>query len=512
MLVLGNYAAFAVDSPEVILEVLPEAKYTFHKGKHIVAVPHTCESMQIMRSFGLDAPAPMEKYTYPGKFRPYAHQIVTMRFLVENMRAYVLNGLGSGKSAAAAWGADFLMGQGVIRKCLISAPLSCLERVWGDALYQMFPHRRFVVLHGSRQQRLDAMKTDWDFAIVNHHGLGIIGPDLPADVDLIVIDELAVFRNQKSKTLWAEAKKLITPSRWVWGLTGSPTPNAPTDAWALSKLLTPERYNGSFTRFKMDTMLQLTQFKWVPRAKAEAMVDQVLQPSIRYALEDCIDLPETIYHDREAEMSAEQLVHYNKLKRECMTEIQGIEVSAVNAAVLMTKLIQVAVGCSYSGDGDNLELDFGPRLAVLEELIEEADGKIIIFLPLTGALHALERKLKKKWSCVVVEGSTPSTRRNQIFSDFNDKDEPRLLIANPGCMSHGLSLHHKCHTIIWASPVTSHEIYYQANARTVRPGQKFSTNIIHVSASPVERKVYATLKERGRFQDAVLDIIKENKK
>jgi len=73
-----------------------------------------------------------------------------MKFLVENMRAYCLNGLGTGKTAATTWAADYLMEQKVIRRCLIVAPLSTLERVWGDHIYTSLPKRKFVVLHGTK--------------------------------------------------------------------------------------------------------------------------------------------------------------------------------------------------------------------------------------------------------------------------------------------------------------------------------------------------------------------------
>jgi SNF2 family DNA or RNA helicase len=466
--------------------------------------------MQMMRNMGLTAPAPLERYDWPGRFKPYAHQKQIAQFLVENRRAYNLSGLGTGKTKATAWAADFLMKEGIIRRCLIAAPLSCIERVWGDELYQSFPKRKFVILHGSRQARLDLLKQDWDFAVINHHGLAIIADHLPKDVDLVIIDELAVFRSKKAKTLWGEAKKIITPEKWAWGLTGSPTPNAPTDAYAQSKLITPERYNGSFTRFKMETMAQLGPFRYVPRPRSEELVNQILQPSIRFALEDCIDLPETIYLDRDAEMSKEQEFHYKKLLKECMTEIRGATVTAVNAAVLFNKLLQSAVGCLYDSAGNTHEIDFGPRMSVIEEVIEETDGKVILFMPLTGALHALHKKLKDRYTCEIVEGDTSSTKRNQIFSDFSHAKDPRIIIASPATMSHGLSLHQQCATTIWACPVPSNEIFMQANARTVRPGQKSVTRIICISASPVERKIYRVLKERGRFQDLVLNLAKDS--
>lgn len=428
---------------------------------------------------------------------------------------FVANGIvvhNSGKTNSAMWAADFLMKEGVIRRCLIVAPLSCLERVWGDTLYQNFPNRRFVVLHGTRQTRLDLLKQNWDFAIINHHGLGIIREHLPKDVDLIIIDELATMRSHKAKTLFGEAKKTIQPHHWVWGLTGSPTPNAPTDAYALSKLVTPERYNGSFTRFKADSMLQISPFRFIPRRNAEQLVNQILQPSIRYATEDCVDIPETIYHERTCELSSEQMTHYLKLKRECMTEIRGTEVTAVNAAVLVSKLLQVSLGCLYGADNETVELDFGPRLSVLKDCIEEAGGKIIIFAPFTAVIKNLERKLKKEYTVETVMGSTSAGKRNQIFSDFNEKDSPQIIIAAPQCMSHGLNLHHRCSSIAWFSGIWSYEFFCQANARTARPGQKHKTNIFLISGSPVENRIYQVLREKGKFSDMVLQMAKEEGK
>lgn len=508
MRIVGDTALFTVEDPEPLLAAMPWAKYLNFKGQHVLGIPHDFLHMQAARGCGLDAPAPIEQYSFPGRFKPFEHQKETMKFLVENMRAYCLNGLGTGKTAATTWAADYLMEQKVIRRCLIVAPLSTLERVWGDHIYTSLPKRKFVVLHGTKQQRLDLLKTDWSFAVVNHHGMGIIGEYLPDDVDLIVFDELAVLRQKQAKTLWGEAKKLMTPRRWGWGLTGSPVPNSPTDAYAQCQLLTPENYKGSFTRFKSDVMTQVNMFKWVPRATAEATVNEILQPSIRYALEDCIDLPETIMHSRDAEMSPEQKLHYDKLKKECMTEVRGVQITAVNAAVLCGKLIQASCGLLYN-DGETLELDFGPRLAVLEECMEEVTGKIIIFAPLTGVIHALYNKLKKKYDCVIVEGATSAGKRNQIFNDFNYKDAPQVIIAAPQCMSHGLNLHHQCSTIIWFTGCASNEVFTQANARTVRPGQTQHTNIFMIAASPVERKIYQTLKDRGSFQAIVLEMAKE---
>jgi SNF2 family DNA or RNA helicase len=276
------------------------------------------------------------------------------------------------------------------------------------------------------------------------------------------------------------------------------------------KLIRPENYNGHFTRFKMLTMMQLGQFKWIPRRGAEETVNGIMKPALRYALSDCIELPPTIYHDREAELSAEQKVHYKALERQAVTQIKGKEITAVNSAVLISKLTQVACGVTYAGEEGKAEIDFGPRLAVLKEAIEESESKIIVFVPFTGVLDALYRELSKEWTCAVVDGGTSSGRRNQIFDEFRSTPNPRVLIANPQTMSHGLTLT-EADTIIWYAPIYSAEYFQQANARIVRPGQTKKTNIVHISATAVERRIYAVLREKGALQDVILELAKDGK-
>jgi SNF2 family DNA or RNA helicase len=293
-------------------------------------------------------------------------------------------------------------------------------------------------------------------------------------------------------------------------MTGSPTPNAPTDAWAQCKLIKPENYKGSFQSFKFATMRQITQFKWIVEPGAEKKVNEILKPSIRYALEDCVDLPPTIYQTRMCDLSKEQKHHYDHFLKHQMAVFGETEVTAANAAVLLGKVLQVVAGCIYGNDGERLAIDFGERYSLLEECIEECNEKVIVFVPLTGALELLEEKLKKKWSVSVIDGSVSAGKRNEIFHNFQKTDDPKILLANAGTMAHGLTLT-AASTVIWYCPVNSHDTYLQANARIVRPGQKNITNIIHLCATRTEEKIYAALKEKTRLQDVVLELAKEKK-
>lgn len=508
--VINNHYVFKTEDPEYLATIIPNTKTAIIRGEKYAAVPHKLEAAQVLNRLGIKVASPIEDaYQWSGSFKPFSHQRMTAGFLTLNKRAYLLSGLGTGKSVSTLWAADFLMRHGYVKKCLIISPLSTLDVVWGKELYVHFPHRSFNVLHGSREKRKELLAQDKDFYIINHHGPHILEKELLArtDIDLIVIDELSSLRNPKAVTLWKPVKALVARNVWVWGLTGSPTPNAPTDAYGQIKLITPERYNNSFTRFKQDTMFQVSQFRWVPRQKSEEMIHNLMQPSIRYALEDCIDLPETIHSHRHAELSKDQAAHYNELRKQAVTEVNGSIITAVNASALIQKILQVSLGSLYDGDGDTHEVDFGPRLSVIEECIEECNEKVIIFVPFTAALYSLANKLKKKYSCEVVDGSTSSNKRRDIFNAFQTEADPRVLLANPAATAHGLTLT-AASTIIWACPVWNNETYQQANARIKRPGQKNVTNIIHISATPVETRIYEVLRAKGKMQDAVLDLFK----
>ena len=510
--VIKDHIVFPTTNVAGVKKMFPNVKHSVVQGRDLCAVPHTLEATRFFRNAGKEVPSPiLTDYSWPGRFTPYDHQRDTADFLTMNNRAFCLSGMGSGKTASALWAADYGMKQGEIEKVLVLAPLSTLDRVWAHEIFQILPHRKYAILHGARDKRRALLDTDADFFIINHDGIGIV-KDLLAgrdDISHIIVDELAVFRNAQTKR-WKTLFEILNRqgvARTVWGLTGTPTPNAPTDAYAQVKLIAPESMRGSFRKFRDETMNQVTQFRWVPRGRASEVVNNAMQPSIRYALEDCIDLPPTIYQDRAAPLTLEQAHHYKELLQDAYTMVGDDQVTAVNAGILLNKLVQAAVGVMYAQDGSVLEIDFGPRLNVLKEVIEECNEKVIVFVPLTGALRVLERELSKDWTVGVVDGSVSANKRNQIFRDFQMADNPHVILANATTMAHGLTLT-AASTIIWYAPVHSNETYQQANARIVRPGQTKVTNIVHLHGTQAERKIYAKLQDRGRMQDVVLELAK----
>ena len=206
-------------------------------------------------------------------------------------------------------------------------------------------------------------------------------------------------------------------------------------------------------------------------------------------------------------MTKEQKEAYKHMLEKLMAEYEGGQVLAVNEAVKANKLVQIACGVVYGNDGEHIHIPNEPRIEVLKELIEESEGKVIVFVPLTGVLEDVAAKLRDEWSIALVHGATPKNERDEIFRNFQDSPEPHVLVANPGTMSHGLTLT-AATTVIWYAPIHSNDIYEQACARVRRPGQTRTTVIAHIAGSDIERKIYTRLQKKQKMQGALLEIMK----
>ncbi len=458
---------------------------------------------------GLTKKSNIAKVKAPGG-RCYCFSVPSTYLILRRNGCVFVTG-NTGKTNSALWAADYLKKIGQVNRVLVVAPLSTLWDVWQQAIFESFPLITFAVLHGSRQKRLELLKQKHDYYIINHHGVALIEKDLRSreDIDLVIVDESAVFRNARAKTLFKPLDRVLNKQgivRSAWGLTGTPTPNDPTDAFGQCKLLTPEKYRGHFTSFKRETMIQIAQFNWVPKKGHEASVSRILKPSIRFERSVCTDM-EPCFIERRAQLSAEQQKAYKQLVNIAATEIQGSTVTAVNAAVLISKLVQTACGCVIDADGAIVKMDYGPRLAVLEELIEGNNEKVLVFVPFTGVLNDLAAKLRKRWSVAIVDGSVSARNRTQIFKDFRTLKDPHILVCHPQVMAHGLDL--TAATLsIWYAPIHKAEIYQQANARTDGSKQQVKIDIANIYATAEEKRIYTVLKEKGRLQDIVLELSK----
>lgn len=492
---------------EDVKALLPDTLRITEGGRDLAVVNHGTVETKLLRNMGVDVPAPiMTQYDWADT-TPFDSQRHTAAMLSTESRAYVLSSMGVGKTRAALYAFDYLRQCGLASRMLVVGPLSTLVDVWEREVFETFHHLRAQTLHGTKAQRLKRLEEDADIFVINHDGVGVILNELMASkFDVVVIDELASYRNPQTNR-WKTLNALINKQQWrpvVWGLTGSPTPNAPTDAYGQVKLLTPGQVPRSFRYFQSETMTQLTQFKWIPRPGANEIVAKAMKPSIRYTLDQCHDIPETLFSTRHAPVSPTQDKLYKDVLNKFRAEYKGRQITAVNEGSKLSKLLQISSGFAYN-EQKGVYIDAKARLKLVVELIEQADKKVIVFANFKWVCRALAEVIKEYYSVAIVNGDTPKSQRDQTFASFRRSKDPHVIVAHAGTMAHGLTLV-EADTIIWYGPTMSPELYEQANARIRRPGQKHRTHVIHIESTPVEKTAFKRLQSKQKLQGMLLSL------
>jgi SNF2 family DNA or RNA helicase len=474
-----------------------------------LVIPHGLREYMLLKHLGYVVPHPMLSYYNWGSKQPFKVQLHTCTMLTSHPRAYVLNDMGTGKTKTALWSWDFLRTHGYAGKLLIVAPLSTLNFVWGRECFATLPGRKVAVLHGSKAQRLAKLADPTiEIFIINHHGVQVIADALLArtDIDTLVLDELAVYRNNSDRSKLM--RKFAERFQWVWGMTGAPMPNQPTDVWSQAKIITPNTVPKFFKQAREMLMIKVDMYTYRPKPDAVEQAFRMMQPSVRYALDDVVELPEFVSRVIDVDLSDEQKKVYERMSNMFQVMIQEKQITAVNAAAAMNKLLQVALGWVYTKSPDFVALDSTPRIAALMDIINSAARKVIVFVPYRHALAGLAQVMEKEdIEHAVVHGDVGD--RDTIFNLFQNTAKYKVLLAHPECVAHGLTLT-AADTTVWACPTASLDIYDQANARIRRVGQKHKQQFLHLQATPVEKRIYSLLRSKQRVQDKLLELFEED--
>lgn len=498
--------------PSRITETIQKSKVVQKHGEvSEVAVNWGLKEAQTLRTLNLkNVPSPiLRDYKWPGVFPPMSHQRDTASFFTLHKRAFCFNEQGTGKTAAAIWAADYLMTQKLVRRVLIICPLSIMQASWQADLFKFAVHRSVSVAHGTREKRKALVNGPAEFVIVNYDGVEAIADDVAKDgrFDLVIVDEANAYKNVQTKR-WKTLRIIVSDNTWLWMMTGTPAAQSPVDAYGLAKLCVPHTVPRFYGAFRDMVMTNISRFKWIPKPSAQTTVFNTLQPAIRYTKEQCLDLPDITYTYRAAPLTPQQDKYYKILKKDMLMVASGEEVSSVNAATNINKLLQVSGGAVYTDAGNTIEFDVSNRLNVVQEAIEEASHKVLVFVPFTHTIELLKQHLLKNGiESEIINGKVPVAKRTDIIKRFQEQSDPKVLLIQPQAAAHGITLT-AANVIIWYAPVTSIETYLQANARIHRQGQKNPMTVVHITGSAVEDKLYKMLEHKLSSHEQLVDLYK----
>lgn len=497
---------------ELVTDKIKSCKKIGQEGEVVeLAVKWEYEEASALAELGAkEVPSPMLRdYEWTGKLTPFEHQKTTASFLSLYKKAFCFNEAGTGKTASVIWAVDYLMKLGLIKRVLVICPLSIMKSAWQEDLFKFAMHRSCSVAHGSADRRKKIIDAGSDFVIINFDGVAVVKDTiLKSQFDLIVVDEANAYKNAQTNR-WKILRDLAKTVDRLWMLTGTPAAQSPLDAYGLAKLVSPHRVPKYYTPYRDTVMYKVSQHIWRPKPGADKVVHNVLQPAIRFEKDQCLDLPEVVAVEREAPLTAQQQKYYTLLKKQMTMQAAGEQITSVNAATNLNKLLQISGGAVYTDDREVVQFDVKNRLNVVLEVINEASHKVLVFVPFTHTIELLKEFLNKhKIPSEIISGKVSLNNRSKIFHDFQTKDDPQVLIIQPQAASHGLTLT-AADTIIWYAPVTSVETYLQANARIDRPGQKHSMTIVHIQGSEVEAKIYGMLKNNVLNHNKIVELYRK---
>ena len=467
------------------------------------------EMQRLVRIYG-DAPNPMLKqYDWPGMFKPFVHQKITAGYLALRDRCFCFNEAGTGKTSSVIWASDYLMSVGQVKRVLVICPLSIMYSAWQADIFKTAMHRTVGIAHGDNNKRKKIISGEYEFVIINFDGVATVQEEISkAGFDLIVIDEANAYKTVTTKR-WKTLAKILKPSTKLWMLTGTPASQSPLDAFGLAKLINPNNVPKYFTSWRDKVMQQVTKFKYVPKPTSKQEVFDALQPAIRYEKSQCLDLPPVVYQTREVPLTSQVLRYYRELKNQHLIEAAGEQISAVNAAAMLSKLLQISGGAMYTDNREVVEFDVTPRLSALMEVLDETEHKVIVFVPYRHTIELVSRHLSSQGVVnEVINGDVSARDRADLINRFQTQTNPRVLVIQPQAASHGVTLT-AADTVVFWSPVMSVETYLQCIARIDRFGQVNSMTVVHLQGSEAERRVYSMLQGKVDSHESLVDLYKQ---
>lgn len=394
-----------------------------------------------------------------------------------------------------------------MNKVLVIAPKRVAEDTWTTE-HKKWDHLKglkIVRILGTAKERTKALDQEGDVYIITRDNIAWLVELLGRrwDFDTVVIDELSSFKNNASKRF--KKLKIVRPFiKRIIGLTGTPAPNGYQDLWAQIYLLDRgERLGKTLTEFRkryFNALFRQGYNEYELRPGAKEQIDEAIKDiCISMKAKDYLNLKEPLYINRLAKLDKKEFDVYKQMEKDAVIEYGDDEaISAVSAAAVTNKLLQLANGAVYNEERDVIKLH-DKKLEVLEELIEEANGEpVLVFY---NFKHDRDRILEKFKEVRILD-------TEQDIKDWNDK-KIKILLAHPASAGHGLNLQAGGSIIIWFGLNWSLELYQQANARLNRQGQTEAVRIYHILAEKtVDERVLEVLKGKNLRQEDLLRKLK----
>jgi len=468
--------------------------------------------------------------TYPFKNKPFAHQAAYLHRFWDKPVAALFADMGTGKSFMLINNAALLYDQGKINAALIVAPKGVYRNWYDTEIPKHMPahvvYRMAVWSPNPRKAEREALdqlfevSEDLKILLMNIEAFStkkgteyakrfLLGHDA-----LMAIDESTTIKTPTSSRS-KNTEKVGKGARYRRIMTGSPVTKSPLDLNKQCEFLSPQclnmhSYYGFQARYAVTVERQLASHSFkqiVGYRRLDELKQKLDRFSFRVKKEECLDLPDKLYVKREVDLTDEQTAAYNQMKAMALAQIGGGLVSTVNALTQLMRLHQIVCGHVKMDNGDVVSLP-NHRVEELLDVIEETDGKIIIWATYRHDIETIKLALQKAYgmdSVGTYYGDTEGDERQRVVADFQNPDKPlRFFIGNPSTGGYGLTLT-AANTVVYYSNSFDLEKRLQSEDRAHRIGQtKNVTYIDLIAPKTVDEKIVQALRDKIDIATQVL--------
>jgi SNF2 family DNA or RNA helicase len=448
------------------------------------------------------------------KFDPDEAQKLMHAHLTAHPDSLLFVGMGVGKTAGSLNALSEMILEGDATAALVVAPKLVSVLTWPEEV-RNFDEFKWMRVMNLRTEVGKAAFLDGKAHIymINYESLHVVENLVRArkgtlPYDVVIWDELTRAKNHGSKRINRFRSKVPRPAR-SWGLTGTPAPNSEMDLFAQVRLIDGgKRLGAGWTAFR-DRWFQSTDYQgytWAAREGAKGQIEAAIADiTLTLRTKDWVDIPDPVLNDISVPLSDTLMSDYTTLHRHLFLELKsGGEITAANAAALVTKLLQFTSGVSYDEDRETHEIhDF--KMRALRDVVKHADSPVLVAVQYQ---HEQARLRKHFPQAKFFMDATSQRAQFALKDDWNAGKVP-ILVGHPASVGHGLNLQHGGHNIVWLTLTYSREQYEQMNCRLIRRGQKHSVNVHRlICPGTVDEVVAAALETKAATEARLLSTLK----
>ncbi len=435
------------------------------------------------------------------KTTPYQHQIKLRELVLNKQKCFFFCGVGTGKSKSVIDALTVLTQRNEVKKTLVVCPSGIMKNFQNEI--ETHSHLTSLIVDGSVEKRRRLLEQDVSIHIINYEILDKLKDDIrKKQFDMLVFDECHRLKNRMAKC--SKAALYIANTKYRVGMSGTIISNSYQDIFMPYKIISPDIFGTKFGPFKSSYLeyggynnYQLIGYKNEGQLKKLMALN-----SLSYDIDDVIELPDQYELIKKFDLIKKNKKTYDTLVKDFILDYKEEAEMAGHVLSRMMMLSQISSG--FIKQGDDIEVIGDEKIQLLSEIIQEIDGKMIIWCRFKHSIKQVSKLCEKLGLSYAVHYGDVK----DCYNAFNS-DDTRVWIGQIQT-GIGYSLPSAKHAIFYETDY-SHINHVQAKGRNRRLVGSDTGKCVYIylqANDTLDEMVYSALKEKDFTARDAMDYIK----